>query len=308
MTAVSHRSPRGKFHADVPQRRGGPAGRVPGDRPGQRHHRGCRPAAAQAHHRRSSRRATGRSPTTPSSSRAPSPSPRRTASRVLPYAKQKVKILKKACGTCKWKTAKKVKTDDNGVFKTAHATPAEQGLAGSGVSKVDHSNGYRQHQGQRVSPTRLLRLTRGQTIVQVSPPPISAASRAVRSASSSLPWPVAIWARAWSSYVARSTWRKMPIGDWCEVARVGEPRDRERRGRVGAVGVVDEQDRRRRRRRRPPRPSRHRWRVSRTRRLAAARPPNRIGSPWTSGMIASALVSGFLIASNAPSLKIGQFW
>ena len=36
--------------------------------------------------------------------------------------------------------------------------------------------------------------------------------------------------------------------------------------------------------------------------------PNRIGSPWTSGMIASALVSGSLIASNAPSLKIGQFW
>ena len=36
--------------------------------------------------------------------------------------------------------------------------------------------------------------------------------------------------------------------------------------------------------------------------------PNLIGSPCTSGMIASALVSGFLIASNAPSLKIGQFW
>ena len=36
--------------------------------------------------------------------------------------------------------------------------------------------------------------------------------------------------------------------------------------------------------------------------------PNRMGSPWTRGMMASALVSGFLIASKAPSLKIGQFW
>ena len=36
--------------------------------------------------------------------------------------------------------------------------------------------------------------------------------------------------------------------------------------------------------------------------------PKVTGSPWTSGMMASALVSGFLIASKAPSLKIGQFW
>ena len=36
--------------------------------------------------------------------------------------------------------------------------------------------------------------------------------------------------------------------------------------------------------------------------------PKRIGSPWVSGMIASAEVSRSLIASNASSLKIGQFW
>jgi hypothetical protein len=32
-----------------------------------------------------------------------------------------------------------------------------------------------------------------------------------------------------------------------------------------------------------------------------------MGSPWFNGMIASADVAGSLIASNAPSLKIGQF-
>ena len=31
---------------------------------------------------------------------------------LLPYANQKVKILKKKCGTCKWKTVKKIKTDE----------------------------------------------------------------------------------------------------------------------------------------------------------------------------------------------------
>ena len=36
--------------------------------------------------------------------------------------------------------------------------------------------------------------------------------------------------------------------------------------------------------------------------------PKRIGSPWTSGMIASSRVTGDLTASNAPSLKMGQFW
>ena len=52
-----------------------------------------------------------------------------------------------------------------------------------------------------------------QMTVQVSPPPMRPASRSVGvpvTASRA----VATWARAWSSYVARSTWRKMPIGDW----------------------------------------------------------------------------------------------
>ena len=92
-----------------------------------------------------------------------------------------------------------------------------------------------------------------------------------------------------------------------EVAGVGEPRDRERRGRVGVVRVVDQ--------------DRVLADVGDLDDLDATglgvadqalgarrRAPNRIGSPCTSGMIASALVSLFLIASNAPSLKIGQFW
>ncbi|MDT0183623.1 hypothetical protein Q9S36_25875 [Microbacterium sp. ARD31] len=59
---------------------------------------------------------------------------------VLPYANQQVKILKKACGSCKWKTVKKVKTNDNGVFKTRIFAP-EKGRW-KWRSKVDHSNGY----------------------------------------------------------------------------------------------------------------------------------------------------------------------
>jgi hypothetical protein len=59
---------------------------------------------------------------------------------LLPYANQKVKILKKACGSCKWKTVKKVKTNDNGVFKTRIFAP-EKGRW-KWRSKVDHSNGY----------------------------------------------------------------------------------------------------------------------------------------------------------------------
>ena len=59
---------------------------------------------------------------------------------VLPYADQQVKILKKTCGTCKWKTVKKVKTNDDGVFKTKIYAP-ERGRW-KWRSKVDHSNGY----------------------------------------------------------------------------------------------------------------------------------------------------------------------
>lgn len=59
---------------------------------------------------------------------------------VLPYANQKVKILKKKCGTCKWKTVKKVKTNDRGIFKTRIYAP-EKGRW-KWRSKVDHSNGF----------------------------------------------------------------------------------------------------------------------------------------------------------------------
>ena len=59
---------------------------------------------------------------------------------LLPYANQQVKILKKKCGSCKWKTVKKVKTNDAGVFKTRIFAP-EKGRW-KWRSKVDHSNGY----------------------------------------------------------------------------------------------------------------------------------------------------------------------
>jgi len=65
---------------------------------------------------------------------------------VLPYAKQKVKILKKACGTCKWKTVKTVKTDENGVFKTRIYAPDKGRWKWR--SKVDHSNGFGNTKGK----------------------------------------------------------------------------------------------------------------------------------------------------------------
>lgn len=64
----------------------------------------------------------------------------------LPYANQKVKILKKACGSCTWKTVKKVKTNDSGVFKTRIYAP-ERGRW-KWRSKVDHSNGYGNTKGE----------------------------------------------------------------------------------------------------------------------------------------------------------------
>ena len=65
---------------------------------------------------------------------------------VLPYANQTVKILKKKCGTCKWKTVKKVKTNDSGVFKTRIYAP-DRGRW-KWRSKVDHSNGYGNTKGK----------------------------------------------------------------------------------------------------------------------------------------------------------------
>ena len=52
---------------------------------------------------------------------------------LLPYANQKVKILKKACGSCKWKTVKKVKTNDSGVSRPA-SSPRTR-VAGSGARR-----------------------------------------------------------------------------------------------------------------------------------------------------------------------------
>lgn len=64
----------------------------------------------------------------------------------LPYANQTVKILKKKCGTCKWKAVKKVKTNDNGVFKTRIYAPDRGNWKWR--SKVDHSNGYGNTKGK----------------------------------------------------------------------------------------------------------------------------------------------------------------
>ena len=65
---------------------------------------------------------------------------------LLPYADQKVKILKKKCGTCRWKVVKKVKTNDSGVFKTRIYAP-EKGRW-RWRSKVSHSNGYGNTKGK----------------------------------------------------------------------------------------------------------------------------------------------------------------
>ena len=65
---------------------------------------------------------------------------------LLPYADQRVKILKKKCGTCKWKTVKKIKTDDAGAYKTKIYAP-EKGRW-KWRSKVDHSNGFGNTKGK----------------------------------------------------------------------------------------------------------------------------------------------------------------
>ena len=65
---------------------------------------------------------------------------------LLPYANQKVKIQKKKCGTCKWKTVKKIKTDAAGAYKTKIYAP-EKGRW-KWRSKVDHSNGFGNTKGK----------------------------------------------------------------------------------------------------------------------------------------------------------------
>ena len=174
---------RGNHHADVPHRPGSARRCAARHRSAQ--HERQRRVHAQAHHRRGLAARATRSPTTPSSSRATVTEPQLDGT-ALPYANQKVKILKKKCGTCKWKIVKKVKTNDNGIFKTRIYAP-EQGRW-KWRSKVDHSNGYGNTKGKvwtlsSTDPARWrIRLTQRQTTVQVSPPPISAASRPARSA------------------------------------------------------------------------------------------------------------------------------
>lgn len=65
---------------------------------------------------------------------------------VLPYAEEKVKVLKKACGKCKWKVVKKVKTDASGAYKTRLFAPAQGRWKWR--TKVDGSNGYANTKGK----------------------------------------------------------------------------------------------------------------------------------------------------------------
>ena len=65
---------------------------------------------------------------------------------LLPYANQKVKILKKKCGSCKWKTVKKVKTNESGAYKTRIYAPSKGRWKWR--SKVDHSNGFGNTKGK----------------------------------------------------------------------------------------------------------------------------------------------------------------
>jgi hypothetical protein len=65
---------------------------------------------------------------------------------LLPYADQKVKLLKKKCATCKWRTVKVLKTNENGAYKTRIYAP-ERGRW-KWRTKVEHSNGYANTKGK----------------------------------------------------------------------------------------------------------------------------------------------------------------
>lgn len=65
---------------------------------------------------------------------------------LLPYADQQVKILKKTCGSCRWRTVKKIRTDETGAYKTRIYAP-EKGRW-KWRSKVDHSHGFGNTKGK----------------------------------------------------------------------------------------------------------------------------------------------------------------
>ena len=65
---------------------------------------------------------------------------------LLTSANQQVTFLKKKCGTCKWKTVKKLTTDETGAYKTRIYAP-EKGRW-KWRSKVDHSNGFGNTKGK----------------------------------------------------------------------------------------------------------------------------------------------------------------
>ena len=65
---------------------------------------------------------------------------------VTPYAEDVVKLQKKSCGECKWKTVKKLKTNENGTFKTRIFAPREGRWKWR--VKVPGSDGYATTKGQ----------------------------------------------------------------------------------------------------------------------------------------------------------------
>jgi hypothetical protein len=65
---------------------------------------------------------------------------------LLPYANQKVQILKKKCGSCTWKKVNTVTTNENGAFKAKIYAP--QKGTWRWRSKVPHSNGFGNTKGK----------------------------------------------------------------------------------------------------------------------------------------------------------------
>lgn len=70
---------------------------------------------------------------------------------VVPYADGKVKLQKKKCSTCRWKTVKKLRTNEAGKFKTRIFAP-RQGRWKWRVY-VKASDGYRTTKGTRWTAT-----------------------------------------------------------------------------------------------------------------------------------------------------------
>ena len=140
------------------------------------------------------------------------------AGRVKPGYERKPAILQRRnCGSCAWFGFEHFRTDGNSRFKRPvpdlRAGEAEGVLPDQGAGLEGVRDGVLRDQLSR-SDRLTARLRAAQTTVQVSPPLMSASRRSAGSPGAASP-AVRSWARAWSSYVARSTCRKIPIGEVC---------------------------------------------------------------------------------------------